>query len=251
MVAMAWTHSFQLRILRLQKIDWHHYSIRIAIAIAALVGVFCLFHFILEPYMVEVDTYIAKLSFWGPILFVALFVVLTSIMFPESIFALAAGAIFGVWWGLLWITIGGIIASLIMFVIGKHLLSKPVKKLLHIHPKLNAFNNAISNFRIIALLRLSPFNFTALSYLASLSKARFSSYALASIAMIPGFLSTVYIGYAAEHAAELAKIYKETGKLPTGDSLVQEITIYGGLVVAVTVSIVVAIVALKTVKNST
>ncbi|MBC8200558.1 MAG: TVP38/TMEM64 family protein [Planctomycetes bacterium] len=234
----------------MQKIDWHHYAIRIAVAIVTLVGVFCLFHFILEPYMVEVETYIVKLGFWGPVLFVTLFILCTSIMFPESIFALAAGALFGIFWGWFWITIGGIVASLTMFYIGRHLLSSPVQKVLLKHQKLKKFDEAVSSFRFLTLLRLSPFNFSALSYLASVSKISLTSYMFASVAMIPGFLSTVYIGYAAKHAADLAKTYKETGKLPTGDSLVHEITIYGGLVVAVTVSIVVAKVALKTVKNS-
>jgi len=233
----------------LHKINFHHYLVRIAVVAVTLIVVFCLFHFVLEPYMLQVDAYIAQLGFWGPILFIALFTILTTIMFPESIFALAAGAIFGVWWGLLLVTIGGIIASFVMFFIGRHLLKTPVQRLLAKHPKLNAFNNAISNFRIIALLRLSPFNFTALSYLASVSRVRISSYALASIAMIPGFLSTVYIGYTAKHAADLAKTFKTTGKLPTGDSLVHEITIYAGLIVSVTVSIVVAKVALQAVKN--
>ena len=117
------------------------------------------------------------------------------------------------------------------------------------HPKLKAFDEAASSFKIIALLRLSPFNFTALCYLVSVSKAKFASYAYASIAMIPGFLSTTYIGYAAKHAADLAAEYNRTHSLPPGDSIVHEITVYGGLVMAVGVSIVVAKIALKTVKN--
>jgi uncharacterized membrane protein YdjX (TVP38/TMEM64 family) len=233
----------------LNKIDWHHYAIRITIAIIALVGVFCLFHFVLEPYMPKVDAFIQALGFWGTALFIVLFVICTSFMFPESLFALAAGAIFGVWWGLLWVIIAGILASFLIFYIGRHLLKRPVLSLLKKHSKLNAFDNAVSTFKIIALLRLSPFNFTALSYLASVSKVRFSSYAFASIAMLPGFLSTTYIGYAAKHAADLTAHYKVTHQLPTGDSLVHEITVYAGLLISVTVSIVVARIALKAVKN--
>lgn len=233
----------------MRKIDWHHTSTRIAIALFALVAVFCLFHFVLEPYMLQVDAYIAQLGFWGPVLFIVLFVILTTGMFPESFFALAAGAIFGIWWGVLWVIAAGIIASVFMFFIGRHLLKIPVRRLLLKHPKLNAFDNAISNFRIMTLLRLSPFNFSALCYLASVSKLTFASYVYSSIAMFPGFLSTVYIGYAAKHAADLAKTFKATGELPTGDSLVHEITIYSGLVVSVTVSIVVAKIALRAVKN--
>ena len=199
--------------------------------------------------MPKVDSFIQALGFWGPSLFIFLFVICSSIMFPESLFALAAGAIFGVWWGLLWMTIAGILASFLMFFIGRHLLMKPVLSLLKKYPKLNAFDKAVSNFKIIAILRLSPFNFTGLCYLVSVSKAKFSSYPFASIAMIPGFLSITYIGFAAKHAADLAADYKVTHQLPTGDSLVHEITIYAGLIVAVTVSIVVAKVALNSVKN--
>ena len=233
----------------MRKVNSHHFLVRIAVATITLAGLFCLFHFVLEPYMLQVDVYIAQLGFWGPVLFVTLLVFLTSVMFPESIFALAAGAIFGIWWGVLWTLAGSIIASILMFVIGRHLLKNPVQQLLKKHPKLNAFDNAISNFRIIALLRLSPFNFTALCYLASVSRITFSSYVLASIAMFPGLLSTVYIGYAAKHAADLAKTFNATGELPSGDSLVHEITIYAGLVLSVTVSIVVAKVALRSVKK--
>lgn len=233
----------------MQKIDWHHSIIRIAIAIIALVGVFCIFHFVLEPYMGQVGSYIKNLGAWGPALFVAIFIIGTTLLFPEAILALAAGAIFGVWWGLLWVTISGVLAAILMFFIGRHLLKSRVEKLLLKHPKLQSFNKAVSSFKIIALLRLSPFNFSALCYLASVSKLKFSYYAYASIAMIPGFLSTTYIGYAAKHAADLAKTYKATGELPHGDSIVHEITVYGGLVVAVSVSIIVAKIALKNVKN--
>jgi len=233
----------------LNKIDWHHHLIRVVIAILVLVGVFCLFHFALEPYMPKVDAFIASLGIWGPVLFIALFILATTCMFPESIFALAAGSIFGVWWGLLWMLIAGVLASFVIFFIGRHIFKNRVEKILSNHPKLKAFDEAASSFKIIALLRLSPFNFTALCYLVSVSKAKFASYAYASIAMIPGFLSTTYIGYAAKHAADLAAEYKRTHSLPPGDSIVHEITVYGGLVVAVGVSIVVAKIALKTVKN--
>ncbi len=233
----------------MNKINWHHPIVRIAISIIALFAVFCLFRFVFESYMNNLDSHLERLGFWCPVLFVAMFVVGTTVLFPETIFALAAGAIFGVWWGLLWVTVSGVLAAFLMFFIGRHLLKSRVEKLLLKHPKLQSFNKAVSSFKIIALLRFSPFNFSALCYLASVSKLKFSDYAYASIAMIPGFLSTTYIGYAAKHAADLSKTYKVTGELPKGDSLVHEITIYGGLVVAVSISIIVARIALKTVKN--
>jgi uncharacterized membrane protein YdjX (TVP38/TMEM64 family) len=233
----------------LQKINWHHTGLRVVFAAIALVAVFGLFHYVLDPYMPRVDNFIVALGNWGPVLFIVLFIVGTTFLFPESIFALAAGAIFGIWWGLLWMALAGTLSAFLMFFIGRHVLKKPVQSLFEKHPKLQALDKAASNFKIIALLRLSPFNFTALNYLVSVSKANFSSYAYASIALVPGFFSSTYIGYAAKHAADLAAEYKLTHQLPTGDSLVQEVTMYVGLLVAVTVSVIVAKVALKTIKN--
>ncbi|MFT4592757.1 MAG: putative membrane protein YdjX (TVP38/TMEM64 family) [Phycisphaerales bacterium] len=233
----------------MQKINWHHTGLRVIFAAIALVAVFALFHYVLEPYMPRVDNFVIALGNWGPVLFIVFFIVCTAFFFPETIFALAAGAIFGIWWGLLWVVIAGTLSAFLMFFIGRNVLKNPVQSLLCKHPKLQAIDKAASSFKMIALLRLSPFNFTALSYLVSVSKANFSSYAYASIALVPGFLSSTYIGFAAKHAADLAAEYKLTHQLPTGDSLAQEFIMYVGLLVAVTVSVIIAKVALKTVKN--
>ncbi len=230
---------------------WGGVILRFGMAIGLVAGLYLLFHYGLEPYMPAVDDYIRNLGAWGPVLFMLAVILGATLGFPESVLALAAGAVFGIWWGFLWISIAGVIAAFLMFWIGRHLLRSKVDAYLKRHPKLNAVDAAASDsgFRLIALLRLSPLNFTLLSYLIAVSRAKFSSYTLASACMLPGFLSTVYIGYAAKHAANLAQTYESTGNLPPGDSITHEITVYGGMVLAVTVSVVIAKIAMKAIHD--
>jgi uncharacterized membrane protein YdjX (TVP38/TMEM64 family) len=230
---------------------WGGVFLRFGMAIGLVAGLYLLFHYGLEPYMPAVDEYIRNLGAWGPVLFMLVVILGATLGFPESVLAVAAGAVFGIWWGFLWISIAGVIAAFLMFWIGRHLLRSKVDAYLKRHPKLNAVDAAVSDsgFRLIALLRFSPLNFTLLCYLMAVSRAKFAPYALASVCMLPGFLSTVYIGYAAKHSADLAQTYKSTGSLPPGDSITHEITVYGGMVLAVTVSVVIAKIAMKAIHD--
>ena len=86
----------------------------------------------------------------------------------------------------------------------------------------------------------------------AVSKARFKPYLLACIGMIPGNLSTVYVGFAARHAADLAKRMKgHDDHLPTGDSLIHEVTLFVGLAAAIVASVVVAKIAMRAIRKAT
>jgi uncharacterized membrane protein YdjX (TVP38/TMEM64 family) len=85
-----------------------------------------------------------------------------------------------------------------------------------------------------------------------MSRARFRTYVIACIGMFPGNFSTVYIGYAAQHAAALAKDLKQHGgHLPAGDSLIHEMTLFLGLGAAIVASVVVARIAMREIRNAT
>lgn len=223
-------------------------------ALLVVAALFLLFHYLLEPYMPEVEAFVTRLGVWGPVLFVGIFLLGTSIFVPESLFAIAAGAIFGLWMGLVWVVIAGTIAALVMFVIGRHFLRDRVESILKQHPKVRAVDAAASSagFRLMVLLRLSPLNYTLLCYLLAVSRARFRPYLLACLGMFPGNFSTIYIGFAAKHAADLTKRVKAAdGHLPAGDSLVHEITIFVGLAAAIVASIVVARIAMREIRRAT
>ena len=225
-----------------------------SVAGLVLVGLlFLLFHNVLEPVMPVMEDFMRRLGPSGPLLFILVFVIATSIFIPESLIAIAAGAIFGLWMGLVWVVVAGTITAVLIFLVGRHFLRGRIEGMLHSHPKIKAINAAASDsgFRLMVLLRLSPLNFTLLNYLLAISRARFRPYLLACLGMFPGNFSTVYIGFAARHAANLATDVKQRGgRLPAGDSLVHELTLFLGLAAAIVASVVVARIAMREIRSA-
>ena len=210
---------------------------------AILLGLYLLIHF-LQPVMPDLQAWVKSLGFWGPLAYCVLFIVLTSLFFPESVFAIAAGTLFGFWLGILWVVVAGTLGAILIFVLARLLFMKPARAYLERHPKLLAFDKAAGDegFKLMFLLRLAPVNYTLLCYLLSVSSARFKSYALACIGMFPGNISTVYMGFAARHVTQVASHQK-------GTNWVKEISIYAGLAFSITASAFVAKIAMKAVKK--
>ncbi|MDP7030409.1 MAG: VTT domain-containing protein [Phycisphaerales bacterium] len=230
---------------------WLGVTIKVVAALAVVGLLFLLFHFVLAPYLGPMEDAIARLGAWAPLIFIAAFLIGTSIFVPESALAIAAGAMFGLWMGLVWVVLAGTLTAIFIFWLGRKALRNRIERVLERHPKIKAVDAAASSagFRLMVLLRLSPLNYTLLCYLLAVSRARFRPYLLACLGMFPGNLSTVYVGYAARHAADLARQVKASGgHLPAGDSLVHEITLFGGLAAAIIASVVVARVAMRAVR---
>jgi len=237
-----------------RRSSWTRVAIKIVGGLIVVGALFVLFHFALEPYLAATEDYVRSLGFWGPVLYIAIFLLATTVFIPESVLAIAAGAIFGLWWGLAWVFVAGTITAVFIFVVGRNMLQGHADELLAKHPKIHAIDAAASNagFKLIFLLRLSPLNYSLLCYLMAVSKARFKPYLLACIGMIPGNLSTVYVGFAARHAADLAKRMKgHDDHLPTGDSLIHEVTLFVGLAAAIVASVVVAKIAMRAIRKAT
>jgi uncharacterized membrane protein YdjX (TVP38/TMEM64 family) len=216
---------------------------RCAIGAAILTVLFLLIHF-MKPFMPDLREWVKSLGLWGPLVYCLIFIVLTSIFFPESILAIAAGTLFGFWMGILWVVVAGTIGAMLIFFIGRKVFYSPVRKQLQKHPKLMAFDEAAGKegFRLMFLLRLSPLNYSLLCYVLSVSSAKFRPYVLACLGMFPGNVSTVYFGYTARHVTEVAAHQ-------TSASWVKEVSIYAGLGFAILASAVVARIAMRAVKK--
>ncbi|MBC02558.1 MAG: hypothetical protein CMJ34_04535 [Phycisphaerae bacterium] len=204
---------------------------------------------LLEPRESELENTLRELGPWGPVIFVAVFVVATSIFFPESVLAIAAGAIFGLGWGLVWTVVAGFVSVSTVFMLGRHLLGSSTKSMLERHPKLAAVENAAESrgLRLVFLLRLSPLNFTVLNWMLAASRLRFRTVFLSALGMVPGNFSTVYVGYAARHTADLAARARagDPDVMVAGDSIAREITLYAGLGASILVSVIVTRIAVK------
>ncbi len=135
---------------------------------------------------------------FGPLVFVPLFILATTLFFPGALLVLAAGALFGVPLGFALVSVSCVLSAGMVFLAGRHLSRGWILKKVASHKKIKALDDAVAEkgWRMVFLLRLtSVLPFPLLNYALGLSKIRFKEYILASwIGMMPGTLLYVYLG---------------------------------------------------------
>ncbi len=182
---------------------WRKWAI-LLVVIAALVTVFTLFdargllHHVLEA--------VARLGAWGPVLFVAVYVIAAVLFVPGSALTLGAGALFGVVWGSVYVSVGATLGATAAFLVGRYVARGWVAKKIEGNAKFAAIDRAVADegWKIVGLTRLSPvFPFTLLNYAFGLTRVKLRDYMLASwIGMMPGTVMYVYLGSLARAAGE-------------------------------------------------
>lgn len=174
------------------KTRWIVVGVLVLLAIAALqwlpVG----------DWVKSLQQWIESLGAFGPILFAFVYVVASLLFVPASALTLAAGAVFGLGWGLLLVSFASTVTAACAFLIARHIAREKLERWARKHDRFAALDRAIGegNWKIVVLLRLSPIiPFNLSNYLFGLTKLDFWPYVLASwIGMLPGTFVYVYLG---------------------------------------------------------
>jgi uncharacterized membrane protein YdjX (TVP38/TMEM64 family) len=178
-----------------------------ALALLAAVALLLLAGRALTTHVIVFAAWVEELGPWGPLAFMAGYAVGTVAMVPGSILTLAAGAVFGLLHGGVYVFVGATAGAAAAFLIARYLAREPVARRVSTDPRFAAIDRAIARDgrRIVLLLRLSPiFPYNLLNYALGLSRIRFSDYLLASLGMIPGIVLYVYAGVLAGDLTRLA-----------------------------------------------
>ncbi len=147
------------------------------------------------------------LGMWGPLAFVVGYTVAAVAFVPGSLLTLAAGAIFGIAQGVLWVFIGATVGAMAAFFLARTVARRAIEKKLQNNARFAAIDRAVERegLKIVALLRLSPvFPFNMLNYALGLTRVRPRDYAIACLGMLPGTLLYVYTGKVVGDVAALA-----------------------------------------------
>jgi len=158
-------------------------------------------------YVPQFALWVNSLGVWGPVVFIVGYAVAAVAFVPGSLLTLAAGAIFGLSTGSLYVFIAAVLGSSAAFLVSRHLARAVIEQRLAGNARFVAIDRAVSaqGRKIVFLLRLSPvFPFNLLNYALGLTKVRFVDYLIASVGMIPGTLLYVYYGKLAGDVAALA-----------------------------------------------
>lgn len=135
---------------------------------------------------------------WGPVVFIALYILACVFFIPGSILTLGAGASFGVVRGGCYVIVGATLGATCAFLVGRHLARGWVTRQLQRQPKLQAIDEAVARegWKIVLLTRLSPIlPFTLLNYAFGVTRVSLAHYVVASFfGMLPGTLLYVWLG---------------------------------------------------------
>jgi uncharacterized membrane protein YdjX (TVP38/TMEM64 family) len=134
----------------------------------------------------------------APPLFILIYIAGAVLFVPGAILTIGGGALFGLWWGTVYVSIGATIGATAAFVIGRYLARGWVRARLEGNPRFAAIDDAVGRegWKIVALTRLSPvFPFNLLNYAYGLTAVSLRDYVIATWAgILPGTVLYVYIG---------------------------------------------------------
>jgi uncharacterized membrane protein YdjX (TVP38/TMEM64 family) len=175
--------------------------IALTLAALVLVGVLTDVRNLLE----ETLDFIERLGPWGPLLFILVYAVGTVLFVPGSILTLGAGALFGVWWGSLYVSLGSTLGATCAFLVGRHFARDWVESRIEGKSSFEAMDRAVAaeGWKIVFLTRLSPiFPFALLNYAFGLTRVSLTGYVVASwVGMMPATVMYVFVGSLARDGA--------------------------------------------------
>lgn len=181
-----------------------------------------------EHHLKAIEAWIEQLGPWGRLAFVGMVIIGTSLLIPESLFGLAAGALFSLLWGIGLLLIANMLAAALQYFLARRLLHKPIQRALETRPLLHAIQRAVigNELRLQFLLRLTPLNPALVSYLLGAAGVRFGGFMLASLTLVSHFAIEVYLGHVGKQLV--------TGGFDSGQGVqLHEWLIYAGTAIGV------------------
>ena len=150
---------------------------------------------------------LAKLGPWGPIAFVALYVIAAVTLAPAFFLTVAAGALFGVWKGSLIVFVGASLGASAVYGLAAPLAHSRWLARVTRDPRVTAVRSAVrgEGVWVMFLLRLSPLvPYNLLNYALALSGVRYRDFVIALVGMIPAIVMYAYYGKVVGDVAVLA-----------------------------------------------
>jgi uncharacterized membrane protein YdjX (TVP38/TMEM64 family) len=144
---------------------------------------------------------------WGPLLFIAAYVAAAVTLAPAFLLTFAAGALFGLWRGTLFVYIGATLGASAVYGLAVPLARARFLHWIDRNGRVAAVRHAVIGHSvwIMFLLRLSPLvPYNLLNYALALSGVRYRDFFIAMVGMLPAIIMYVYYGKVAGDIAKIA-----------------------------------------------
>lgn len=144
----------------------------------------------------ELGRSLDKVGFWAPSVFILVYAVGVCLFIPGTLLTGLGAAIFGAYWGFVWVWVGAMLGAGAAFWIGRTLGREFAASL--IGNKLKKYDDAVerNGFATVLYLRLVYFPFTPMNFGMGLTKVRFWDYFFGTgLGILVGtFIFTFFIG---------------------------------------------------------
>lgn len=144
----------------------------------------------------QIQAWLKSSGIWAPIIFMAVYVVATVLILPSTALNLTGGAIFGPWLGILWTSIGAIIAAIVSFAFTRTVGREVVAK--RLAGRWQAMDVEVSRGGIFYMfaIRLVPIMpYGLVNFAAGLTSVSFKDYVLGTtLGTVPSVLPFVLLG---------------------------------------------------------
>lgn len=173
---------------------------KVVLVIGLLLGLFFVFRLLNIDFsnMNEEDfkAWVESLGFWGPVLYIIIYVIRPLILFPAGVLSATAGVIWGTALGFFYLQIAANISSTVEFIIARYFAREAIEKV--IKGKMQSIDEKIeqNGFLTVLLIRLIPnVAWDIQNFSLGLTKVKFKDYFLATlIGIMPGSFAFVFFG---------------------------------------------------------
>ena len=193
----------------------------------------------------RLETWIDGLGAAAPLVFILADGVLSSLLVPETLLGIVAGASFGFLRGLAAVVIGNFCGTILQFALGRRLIKPAIDRFVASRPALAAIQSAVRRqpLRLQVLIRLTPLNRAMTSYVLGAGGVGFGRFAAACLALLPYLALEVYFGAAGKHLVRLRQ--------PERTVVLHDVVLAAGLVAAIAAMTVVSRAARRAVEAAT
>ncbi len=144
----------------------------------------------------QLGLFLDSAGIWAPLMFVLIYAAGVCLFIPGTLLTALGAAVFGPYWGFLYVWIGAMIGASLAFLIGRYLGRDFAASL--IGDRLKRYDDSIgrSGFTTVLYLRLIYFPFTPMNFGMGLTKVRFRDYFYGTaLGIIVGtFIFTFFVG---------------------------------------------------------
>jgi len=173
---------------------------RVLFILTLTIVIFVVVHYF-EIYLPGLEKQIQDLGSFAFFGFILLFVIATPFFISVDTLCFAAGLLFPLLQGIIYVIFATYISAAVIFILGRYFFREKVETLLQRYQQFSKLDTVLAqnSLKIMLLLRMLPLPFALLSYAFSITQVQFKPYLIATSGILIYNTALVYLGYSTKH----------------------------------------------------